>query len=157
MRKTWMSQLLALISGLLFGLGLGISQMMDRDRVLNFLDIAGQWDPTLAFVMGGAVAVTLISFRFILNRPTPILGGRFQVPTRQDIDLPLLGGAALFGIGWGIGGYCPGPGIAALTLGIWNPVIFLGAMLVGSLGYQMFTERRTKEGSGLSQGNSPQS
>lgn len=129
----------ALMAGLLFGLGLGFSQMIDRDRVLGFLDVTGQWDPTLAFVMGGAVAVTLITFRFILRRPYPILGDRFYLPTRKDIDPLLLGGAALFGIGWGIAGYCPGPGLAALTLGIWNPVLFCLALLAGSWVYQALT------------------
>lgn len=117
---------LALIAGLLFGLGLGVSQMVDRDRVLGFLDIAGDWDLTLAFVMGGAVLVTLISFRFVLKRPHPIFSERFYLPTRQDIDLTLLIGAGLFGIGWGIAGYCPGPAITATVLGIANPFIFWG-------------------------------
>ncbi len=91
--------IVALISGLLFGLGLGFSQMIDPEKVIGFLDLTGDWDPTLAFVMGGAVLVTLITFRFILKRPAPILNGRFYVPSRQDIDKPLLIGSALFGIG----------------------------------------------------------
>ncbi|WP_008316476.1 DUF6691 family protein [Leptolyngbya sp. PCC 6406] len=136
-----MYQLTALLSGLMFGLGLGISQMMDRDRVLGFLDLAGAWDPTLAFAMGGAVIVTLITFRFILKRSHPLLGGRFYLPSRNTIDPVLLGGAALFGIGWGIAGYCPGPGIAALTLGIWNPVLFLLSLIAGSLSYQALSKR----------------
>lgn len=131
-----MYQLTALVAGLIFGLGLGVSQMIDRDRVLGFLDVAGQWDPTLAFVMGGAVAVTVVTFRFILKRPHPLLGGRFYLPSRRDVDGALIGGAVIFGIGWGIAGYCPGPGIAALTLGLWNPVIFVVALVIGSLGYQ---------------------
>lgn len=126
---------LALIAGLLFGLGLGVSQMVDRDRVLGFLDIAGDWDPTLAFVMGGAVLVTLISFRFVLQRPHPIFSEKFYLPTRQDIDRTLLIGAGLFGIGWGIAGYCPGPAITATVLGIANPFIFLVAMIIGSWAY----------------------
>ncbi|NEQ46214.1 MAG: YeeE/YedE family protein [Leptolyngbya sp. SIOISBB] len=126
---------LALIAGLLFGLGLGVSQMVDRDRVLGFLDIAGDWDPTLAFVMGGAVLVTLISFRFVLQRPHPIFIEKFYLPTRQDIDRTLLIGAGLFGIGWGIAGYCPGPAITATVLGIANPFIFLVAMIIGSWAY----------------------
>ena len=106
----------ALIAGLLFGLGLAISQMTNPAKVLNFLDITGTWDPTLAFVMGGAVLVTLISFRFILKQDRPLFEGQFHLPTRSDIDGRLLGGAALFGIGWGLAGYCPGPGIAALVM-----------------------------------------
>ena len=127
---------IALVSGLLFGLGLGLSQMIDPDRVLGFLDVTGIWDPTLLFVLGGAVSVTAITFRFILRRQSPIFAKTFTLPTRQDIDAPLLIGAVLFGIGWGISGYCPGPGIVGLVLGIWNPVLFLIALAAGMLAYQ---------------------
>jgi uncharacterized membrane protein YedE/YeeE len=133
--------LVALGTGILFGLGLGISQMIDRERVLGFLDIIGNWDPTLAFVMGGAVLVTLISFRFILRRSRPLFGSKFYVPTRQDIDRNLVLGAALFGVGWGIAGYCPGPAITATVLGKANPFIFLVAMLVGSLAYEALSSQ----------------
>jgi uncharacterized protein len=126
-------QLIALISGILFGFGLGLSQMVDRDRVLGFLDITGTWDPTLLFVMGGAVGVTLIAFRFVLRRSAPLWSSKFFLPTRQDIDRTLITGAAIFGIGWGIAGYCPGPGLVALVLGIWNPVLFIVALIAGSL------------------------
>lgn len=139
---------IALIAGLIFGLGLGMSQMIDRDRVLGFLDVAGNWDPTLLFVLGGAVGVTVISFRFILRLPHPLLSQTFYLPTKQAIDQPLLIGAAIFGVGWGIAGYCPGPGITALALGVWNPVLFLLAFVVGSLVGQRFlrqTERATKD------------
>ncbi len=132
----------ALISGLLFGLGLGFSQMIDPEKVIGFLDLAGNWDPTLAFVMGGAVLVTIISFQFILKRPTPVLNGKFYVPTRKDIDTPLLIGSALFGIGWGIGGYCPGPAITALMLGTLNPLLFIAAMIIGSLVYRWLSTRQ---------------
>ncbi|MDA0266685.1 MAG: YeeE/YedE family protein [Cyanobacteria bacterium] len=124
---------MALLAGVLFGLGLGLSQMVDRDRVLGFLDVAGTWDPTLLFVLGGAVGVTIISFRFVLRLSHPLLSPSFYLPTAQQVDLPLILGATLFGVGWGIGGYCPGPGIVALVLGIWNPLLFLGAFIVGSL------------------------
>lgn len=133
--------IVTLMSGLLFGLGLGYSQMIDPEKVIGFLDLFGAWDPTLAFVMGGAVAVTLVTFRFILKRPHPILGSKFYVPTRQDIDRPLVIGSALFGIGWGLGGYCPGPAIAALVLGSANPVLFLVAMIAGSLTYKWLSDR----------------
>lgn len=133
----------ALVSGILFGLGLGFSQMIDPGRVLGFLDITGRWDPTLAFVMGGAVLVTLVTFRFILKRPHPIFGDRFYVPTRKDIDLPLVMGAALFGVGWGIGGYCPGPGITALVLPTLNPLLFIAAMIAGSLSFKGLSSRQT--------------
>lgn len=131
--------LLALLSGLLFGLGLGLSQMIDRDRVLGFLDVKGVWDPTLLFVLGGAVTVTVIAFRFVLRRSQPILASQFHLPTKKDIDKPLIIGSALFGVGWGIAGYCPGPGITALVLGIWNPVLFMVAFIVGSLSYKWYS------------------
>lgn len=130
---------IALISGLLFGLGLGLSQMIDRDRVLGFLDIAGRWDPTLLFVLGGAVGVTIIAFRFVLRLPHPWFAEKFYLPTKRDIDLPLVLGAAIFGVGWGISGYCPGPGITAWVLGIWNPVLFMLSFVIGSLAYKGLT------------------
>ena len=132
--------LTALFSGILFGFGLSLSQMIDRDRVLGFLDITGDWDPTLLFVLGGAVGVTLIAFRFVLHLPKPILGEKFYLPTKKDIDPSLIMGAAIFGIGWGIAGYCPGPTITALVLRIWNPVLFMIAFIIGSLGYQWYSE-----------------
>lgn len=131
-------KLIALLSGLLFGFGLSLSQMIDRDRVLGFLDVSGDWDPTLLFVLGGAVGVTVIAFRFVLRLPQPIFNSKFYLPTRKDIDLPLILGTAIFGIGWGIAGYCPGPGITALVLGTPNPVLFVIAFIVGSLIYQWY-------------------
>ncbi|MEM8804846.1 MAG: DUF6691 family protein [Cyanobacteria bacterium P01_G01_bin.38] len=131
--------LVALISGGLFGLGLGVSQMIDRDRVLGFLDVAGNWDPTLLFVLGGAVLVTVIAFRFVLRLPHPLIAEKFHLPTRKNIDRRLMIGAAIFGVGWGIAGYCPGPGITALILGIWNPVLFVIGLIVGSLLYQQYS------------------
>jgi hypothetical protein len=136
--------IVAVLSGLLFGLGLGLSQMIDRDRVLGFLDVAGEWDPTLLFVLGGAVTVTVIAFRFVLKRPHPLLAPQFRLPTRRDIDRPLLIGAAIFGIGWGIAGYCPGPGLAALVLQIRNPVIFVIALVMGSLAHEWSAKQSAK-------------
>ena len=130
---------IALISGVLFGLGLGLSQMIDRERILGFLDITGNWDSTLLFVLGGAVGVTLIAFRFVLRFPHPIFDEKFYLPTQKEIDKSLILGAIIFGIGWGIAGYCPGPGLTALVLGIWNPVLFVVAMIAGSLTYQWFS------------------
>jgi uncharacterized membrane protein YedE/YeeE len=101
-------------AGLVFGLGLAISGMTDPARVLGFLDVAGAWDPTLMFVLGGAVVTTFIGYRLVFKRSVPLLGGVFQLPTKQALDGKLLGGAALFGIGWGLSGYCPGPAIASL-------------------------------------------
>lgn len=130
------TNLIAFIAGILFGLGLGISQMIDRNRVLGFLDIKGVWDPTLLFVLGGAVGVTLIAFRFVLRLPHPFFDNQFYLPTQKQIDIPLVVGAAIFGIGWGISGYCPGPSLTALVLGSWNPVLFLVAAIAGSLTYK---------------------
>lgn len=150
-----MRNFIAAISGILFGIGLGLSQMIDRVRVLDFLDISAlwsadrAWDPTLAFVMGGAVLVTFITFPLILRRSHPMLDTKFYVPTRRDIDRPLIIGSALFGIGWGIGGYCPGPGFGALVLGIWNPVFFVAAYIAGSMTYRIWSSRsanKTEQG-----------
>ena len=132
---------LALIAGIIFGVGLGLSQMIDRQRVLGFLDLAGTWDPTLLFVLGGAVAVTMIAFRFVLRRKAPLLDAEFHLPTRKDIDWRLLTGAAIFGIGWGIAGYCPGPGIAALVIGDSNPVYFVVAMVTGMILFNRYAAR----------------
>ena len=118
-------------AGLLFGLGLAISGMTDPARVLGFLDVAGAWDPTLMFVLGGAVVTTFIGFRLVFKRSAPLLGGGFQLPTKQELDGKLLGGAALFGIGWGLSGYCPGPAIASIG-GISLPLAaMLMTMVVG--------------------------
>ncbi|NEO25447.1 MAG: YeeE/YedE family protein [Kamptonema sp. SIO4C4] len=136
-----MKYITALIAGILFGFGLGLSQMIDRDRVLGFLDLAGTWDPTLLFVLGGAVGVTVITFRFIIGRPRPLWGDKFYLPIKKDIDPRLVIGAAIFGIGWGISGYCPGPGLTALVLGIANPVFFIIAFLVGSLAGQWILDQ----------------
>lgn len=125
----------ALLSGLLFGAGLVVSQMVDPAKVLGFLDIAGiaggTWDPSLAFVMGGALAVTAPGYWFILRRKAPLAAPSFQVPTRRDIDAKLVLGAALFGIGWGLAGYCPGPAIASLVFGRLETAVFVVAMLAG--------------------------
>ncbi|MEG3081938.1 DUF6691 family protein [Halomonas sp. 5021] len=121
-----MKTLVGYIAGLLFGLGLTISGMTDPARVLGFLDIAGAWDPTLMFVLGGAVITNFIGYRLVLRRPRPVFGERFQLPTRQDLDIRLIGGASLFGIGWGLSGYCPGPAFASIS-GLSAPLF---AMLV---------------------------
>ncbi|MEZ4660617.1 MAG: DUF6691 family protein [Caldilineaceae bacterium] len=127
-----MQKVIAILAGIIFGLGLSISQMIDRGRVLGFLDAAGTWDPTLIFVLGGAVGVTVITFRFILPRSKPLFAPKFYLPTSFHIDRDLILGSALFGVGWGISGYCPGPAIASLALGSGNALIFMGALIVGS-------------------------
>jgi uncharacterized membrane protein YedE/YeeE len=127
---------IAFVCGLLFAVGLIISQMVNPAKVLNFLDVAGNWDPTLAFVMGGAILVTMPLFRLVLKAPHPLLAGKFYLPSRRDIDVRLIGGATLFGVGWGIGGLCPGPAITALASGLLPVVAFLVAMSVGALIYK---------------------
>ncbi len=121
----------SLVSGLLFGAGLAISGMTHPQKVLGFLDIAGRWDPSLLFVLCGAVGVTLIAFRFVLRRSTPVFDDRFQIVRGERIDAPLLIGSALFGIGWGIAGYCPGPAIALVAAPNRELLLFLPALLTG--------------------------
>ena len=122
---------LGFLSGLVFGLGLVISGMADPAKVLNFLDLAGSWDPSLAFVMGGATVTTFIGYRLVWRRAAPVIDTRFDLPTNSRIDRPLILGAALFGIGWGIGGFCPGPAWTALPLMAPGTLVFLPAMLTG--------------------------
>lgn len=126
-----MSFLVNLGLGLLFGLGLLVSGMADPAKVQNFLDLGGAWDPSLAFVMAGAVLTTALGYRLVLRRPRPLLAEAFQLPTRRAVDGRLLLGAALFGIGWGLGGFCPGPALASLGLAAPGTLAFLPAMLAG--------------------------
>ncbi len=128
-----------LIAGLIFGFGLAVSGMTHASKVLGFLDVAGNWDPSLLLVLGGAVAVTVVAFRFILRRPAPLLEERFVLPTAKFIDGPLVVGATIFGIGWGIGGYCPGPGIALLAAPGWETWVFIPAVLLGAFLHKAFT------------------
>jgi len=121
-----------LLAGLIFGFGLALSGMTHASKVLGFLDVTGNWDPTLLFVMGGAVAVTAIAFRFVLRRRAPVLAEKFSLPPGGHVDAPLVAGAALFGIGWGIGGYCPGPGVALLAAHGWETWVFVPSMLLGA-------------------------
>jgi len=124
---------LAAASGALFGVGLLISGMTEPSKVVGFLDVLGPWDPNLAFVIGGAVAVYAVLFRIIQGRSEPWLDVTFHLPTRADIDLPLIAGAALFGVGWGLGGLCPGPGLVAAASGSIPAIAFVASMLVGML------------------------
>ncbi len=121
----------SLVAGLLFGLGLAVSGMMDPQKVLGFLDVAGRWNPALAFVLGGAVGVSALGFAVARRLPRPILAAGFQIPTRRDVDARLVGGAVTFGIGWGLAGFCPGPALASLTLLVPGGLAFVGAMLAG--------------------------
>lgn len=120
-----------LASGLLFGAGLTISGMTDPHRVRGFLDIFGHWDPTLAFVMGGAVIVMAVAWRLRLRMAAPVFGEKFSLPDRTDLDARLIIGSALFGIGWGMAGLCPGPAVASLALAPMKVLPFVAAMLAG--------------------------
>ena len=123
--------LFALLAGLLFGTGIAVAGMTDPAKVLNFFDIAGTWDPSLAFVLGGAVIVTAIGYRFVLRQPKPLLDTTFHLPTSRRIDGTLIAGAGVFGIGWGITGFCPGGSIPALGLGQPSAVLFVVSMVTG--------------------------
>jgi hypothetical protein len=136
-----MKGFVALCCGVLFGVGLAASGMTDPAKVQGFLDIFGVWDPSLAFVMGGAVVVTVISFRFVLPMAKPLLADSFDLPSRKDIDTSLLLGAALFGVGWGLTGLCPGPAIASLAYLNPNILIFLCSMVIGGYGGQLLASR----------------
>lgn len=122
-----------LASGLLFGAGLALGGMLDPRKVRGFLDIAGDWDPSLAFVMGGAVIVMAVAWRVVAAMDRPLFAHQFSLPDRRDIDGPLVGGAMLFGIGWGIAGICPGPAVATLALAPVQIFPFIAAMVVGML------------------------
>lgn len=134
----------ALLSGLVFGFGLVISGMTQPAKILGFLDIFGVWDPTLAFVMGAALAVSLPGFYFARRRERPLLTAHFRWPTRREIDAPLIGGAALFGIGWGLVGLCPGPAIVNLATFLPQIIVFVVAMGAGMLALDRWRGGRVK-------------
>jgi uncharacterized protein len=121
----------ALAAGSLFGMGLAVSRMVDPARVLGFLDFAGAWDPSLAFVMAGALGTTWAGYRIALRRPKPVFAEQFILPTRRDIDARLIAGAVTFGIGWGLAGFCPGPALASLAYGNARSLLFVAAMACG--------------------------
>ncbi|MFH1796814.1 MAG: DUF6691 family protein [Pseudomonadota bacterium] len=126
-----MSFVVNLALGLLFGIGLVMSGMSDPAKVLNFLDLAGTWDPSLAFVMGGAVIVAFFGYRLVLKRDRPIVGTKFRIPTRTELEPRIFAGPAIFGFGWGLAGFCPGPALTALGLAARGTLIFVPAMFVG--------------------------
>ncbi|MDB5623193.1 MAG: permease [Devosia sp.] len=119
--------------GLVFGAGIVISGMANPAKVLNFFDVLGNWDPSLLLVMGSALGVTLVGYRLVLRRSAPAFDSMFHLPTKRDLDLPLIGGSALFGVGWGIAGFCPGGAIPALGSGELGPAVFVAAMIGGIL------------------------
>lgn len=124
--------MIAMLAGALFGLGLCVSQMVNPQKVLNFLDVFGEWDPSLLLVIGAATGLTMVCYRYILKRETPFFDEEFRLPTRKDIDQKLIVGSAIFGVGWGLGGYCPGPAIASITTGLIEPAVFVLFLFLGS-------------------------
>ncbi len=131
---------ISLASGTIFGLGLAVSGMMDPKRVRGFLDILGDWDPTLAFVMGGAVSIMAFAWQFQRRMTKPFASTTFTLPDTRRIDLKLLSGASLFGIGWGLTGLCPGPAIASLSTSFFQAMIFVTSMLVGMAAFSAFNK-----------------
>jgi uncharacterized membrane protein YedE/YeeE len=142
-----MAMVLQFAIGLIFGLGLLISGMSDPAKVLNFLDLAGiasgTWDPSLAFVMAGAVAVTFAGYRWILRRPRPLLAEKFHLPGKRELDLRIIAGPAIFGVAWGLAGFCPGPAFTALGFGSRAAVMFVAAMLIGMFVARWLAGRRS--------------
>lgn len=135
--------LFAALSGALFAVGLAISGMTRPAKVIGFLDLGGAWDPSLAFVMVGAIGVHFVTLRLITRRVRPLFDQRFHIPTRKDIDTRLLAGAALFGVGWGLGGFCPGPGLVSAAAGSVPAVVFVLGMTIGMFAEQVFSRLRS--------------
>ena len=131
----------SLLSGILFGVGLTVSRMIDPSKVIGFLDVVGSWDPSLAFVMGGALLVTIPAFIMIKKRDKTLLNINLNLSSINYIDAPLIMGAVLFGLGWGLGGFCPGPAISALSFGSEKPLIFVSAMALGMLGFDRCSKK----------------
>lgn len=137
-----MKLLVSFISGLLFGLGLILSGMTDPRNIVDFLDVSGAWNPRLLFVMAGAVLVSFFAFRYAGRRNRSMLDEPIQIPTKRKLDMRLIVGATLFGIGWGLAGYCPGPALASVATGLMQPLIFVLAMLVGMAWFEVLEQRR---------------
>ena len=143
-----MTHVVTFLSGVLFALGLGISQMTQPQKITNFLNFIGDWDPSLLLVMAGATGVYFIAHQLILRRTAPVMGKRFQLPTRREIDRPLIMGAALFGIGWGMVGFCPGPALASIVTGNESVLIFVLAMGIGMYAFEVLDVRFSMEPDG---------
>lgn len=126
-----MRGIVSLVAGLIFGIGLIVADMTNPAKVQNFLDIAGTWDPSLIFVMGGAIAVTMPAFMFLKTRDKPLFGEDFGWPSRTDLDPKLITGSAIFGLGWGLGGFCPGPALTAVSSGNSGTALFVVSMVAG--------------------------
>lgn len=132
--------LISLLCGTLFGIGLSISQMINPNKVINFLDITGNWDPSLAFVMLGALIVSFLGFKWILKRPTSLYGNSFHISKRTELDKALIGGSTVFGIGWGMSGYCPGPAVANIGLGSIDAIIIVLSIYAGFFCQKWFSQ-----------------
>jgi uncharacterized membrane protein YedE/YeeE len=126
-----MHLILVYLVGVIFGTGIVISGMANPAKVINFFDVAGSWDPSLAFVMGGALITAAIGYRLVFGRARPLFEGKFMLPTARNLDARLIGGSAVFGVGWGIAGFCPGGALPALGTGRWEVIAFTAAMLAG--------------------------
>jgi uncharacterized protein len=137
-----MSSIFSFLAGLVFGIGLVVSGMANPAKVLGFLDLAGSWDPSLAFVMAGAIAVGIFAFTAARRRTVSVLGAEMKLPTANHIDRRLVAGSAVFGIGWGVAGFCPGPGLVALGMGQPKAVVFVVAMLLGMGVFELFERRK---------------
>lgn len=135
------NKIFSFLAGFLLSLGISVSGMINPAKILAFLDVAGNWDPTLLVVLGGAVGVTLITFRFVMRLPKPLLHHQFVLPTLTKADRPLILGQILFGIGWGVVGYCPGPVFSSLALGYAEPIIVTLAMIAGALLYKQLQSK----------------
>ena len=135
----------SLIAGLVFGLGLIVSGMVNPGKVQGFLDLAGEWDPSLMLVMGGAIAVGLIAFLIAKRRTVSLIGERIELPSNTIIDVSLVAGSALFGAGWGLAGFCPGPALVGLGMGLPSAAIFVVAMIAGMLLFEFIEKRRTSK------------
>lgn len=129
--------IVSILCGILFGIGLVVSDMVNPERVLAFLDVTGAWDPSLAFVMGAALVPSALAYRFRRHQSRPMFDDRFHIPTSSSVDARLVVGAAMFGTGWGLVGLCPGPALAGIATGRWEVVLFATAMLAGMLGYKL--------------------
>lgn len=132
----------SLLAGLVFGLGLIVSGMANPAKVLGFLDLAGHWDPSLAFVMAGAIAVAMVAFMVARRRTVSFLGAEMRLPSARHIDRRLVLGSVLFGIGWGVAGFCPGPALVSLGMGEIKALVFVAAMLVGMGAFELFERRK---------------
>lgn len=142
MTRKLLQPLAALACGVVFGFGLAISGMLDPARVQGFLDVFGAWDPSLAFVLGGAVTVAFGGMFLVRAMRHPVLDDDFHIPTNTRIDARLILGSAIFGIGWGLGGFCPGPAIASLSVGFIQSFVFVGCMVAGMVLHEHFVARR---------------